>query len=88
MFRKSVMMNAKDSVAMMLEDGKKGDWISTLNGPVKLLEDMECSHKVLLMGLRKNEPVIKCGEEMGKMTCDAQIGARLDNDGYVCTPSR
>lgn len=87
MFRKSVMLNARDSVAMLLEDGKKGDWISTINGPVKLLEDMECSHKVLLMGLHKNEPVIKYGEEIGRMKCDACIGARLDN-GCVCTPSR
>ena len=48
---------------------------------------MECSHKVLLMGLHKNEPVIKYGEEIGRMKCDACIGARLDN-GCVCTPSR
>lgn len=72
MYRKSVMLNAKDSVAMLLEDSKKGDWISTLNGPVELLEDMECSHKVLLVGLRKNDPIIKYGKEIGRMTCDAQ----------------
>ena len=87
MFRKSVMLNAKDSVAVLLEDSKKGDWITTLNGPVELLEDIECSHKVLLMGLRKDEPVIKYGEEMGRMTCDARRGACLDN-GCVCTTSR
>ena len=75
MFRKSVMLNAKDSVAVLLEDSKKGDWITTLNGPVELLEDMECSHKVLLMGLRKDEPVIKYGESIGLAAGDIQLGA-------------
>ena len=58
MLRKSMMIDPRDSVAMVLEDSLKGDVIRTPRGEITLLEDVEFAHKVAVEPLKKGQPVI------------------------------
>jgi len=65
MLRKSLVVNPKDSVAMVLENAHKGDTVQTLHGGITLLEDIEFAHKVAIVDIEEKEPVYKYGEEIG-----------------------
>lgn len=84
MLRKSLMINPADSVVMLLEDGKRGDTVQTVKGEITLLEDIEFAHKVLIVDLKKDEPVIKYGEEIGFMLEDASAGTWIHNHIMGC----
>ena len=84
MLRKSLMINPTDSVVMLPEDGKKGDTVQTVKGEITLLEDIEFAHKVLIVDLKKDEPVIKYGEEIGFMLQDAAAGTWIHNHIMGC----
>ena len=54
MQRKSLMINPKDSVVMVLEDSMKGDTVTVPGaGVIVLLENVEFAHKVLIKDLKK-----------------------------------
>jgi hypothetical protein len=84
MLRKNIIIAADDSVAMLLEGSMKGDYIETIHGKVELLEDIEFAHKVLVKDLKKGEPVIKYGEEIGRMMVDARKGTWIHNHNMSC----
>ena len=84
MLRKSIMIYPEDSVAMVLEDSQKGDLIRTPRGEVTLLEDVEFAHKVAVVPLKKNDPVIKYREEIGYMLEDAPVGTWIHNHNMGC----
>ena len=46
MLRKSLLINPKDNVRVLLEDAFKGDEVETDAGTLTLLEDVEFAHKV------------------------------------------
>jgi len=79
-----MMIHPQDSVAMVLEDSKKGDVIRTPRGEITLLEDVEFAHKVLVTPLKKGEPVIKYQEEIGYMLVDAPAGTWIHNHNMGC----
>jgi len=84
MIRKSMMIFPDDSVAMVLEDSKKGDVIKTAQGDITLLEDVEFAHKVCVKNLKKGDPVIKYREEIGYMLADAPAGTWIHNHNMGC----
>ena len=84
MLRKSMMVHPRDCVAMLLEDGKKGDFIETPLGSISLLEDIEFAHKVCLVPLSKGAPVIKYGEEIGYTLRDVSPGEWLHTHNVGC----
>jgi altronate dehydratase small subunit len=84
MLRKSMMIHPDDSVAMVLEDSKKGDTIKTSKGIVTLAEDVEFAHKVAVVPLEKGAPVIKYHEEIGYMLKDASPGTWIHNHNMGC----
>ena len=65
MLRKSLVVNPKDSVAMVLENAYQGDTIQTSRGEITLLEDVEFAHKVAIVNIEEKQPVYKYGEEIG-----------------------
>ena len=76
MLRKSLVINPADTVAMVLEDAKKGDTIQTPQGKaITLLDDVEFAHKVSIVDRKKGEPVIKYGEEIGYLLEDTPAGS-------------
>ena len=84
MLRRSMMIFPEDSVAMVLEDARKGDVIETPRGRVELLEDVEFAHKVNVVPLKKGDPVIKYREEIGYMLTDAPVGTWIHNHNMGC----
>ena len=84
MLRKSMMIDPRDSVAMVLEDSLKGDVIRTPRGEITLLEDVEFAHKVAVVPLKKGDPVIKYREEIGYMLEDAPAGTWIHNHNMGC----
>ena len=84
MLRRSLMINPADSVVMLLEDAQKGDTVQTIRGEITLLEDIEFAHKVSIVDLKKDEPVIKYGEEIGFMLEAAPAGTWIHNHNMGC----
>jgi len=85
MFRRSLMINTKDSVVCLLEDALKGDTIKTPFGEeITLLEDIEFAHKVCIKDLKAGESVIKYGEEIGYMLKDVPKGCWIHNHNMGC----
>ena len=57
MLRKSLVINPADTVAMVLEDAKKGDTIQTPQGQtITLLDDVEFAHKVSIVDRKRATP--------------------------------
>ena len=84
MERRCLMVNPKDSVVMVLEDAKKGDTLQTDKGEITLLEDVEFAHKVCIVPLKKGDPVLKYGEEIGYMLTDALPGTWIHSHNMGC----
>ena len=84
MLRKSLIINPKDNVAMLLEDGQKGDYVEVEGTRIDLLENIEFAHKILIRDLNKGDPVIKYGEEIGRMLIDAPKGTWIHNHNMGC----
>lgn len=84
MLRKSLMINPADSVAMVLEDAAAGDTINTPNGIVTLKENVEFAHKISIIDMKKGQPVIKYGEEIGYMLEDTPPGSWIHIHNMGC----
>ena len=84
MHRRSLMIFPEDSVAMVLEDAKAGDSITTPAGELTLLQDVEFAHKVNILPLKKGQAVIKYREEIGFMLEDAPAGSWIHNHNMGC----
>ena len=84
MLRRSMMIFPGDSVAMVLEDSRKGDVIETPRGRVTLREDVEFAHKVAVTDMKKGDKVIKYGEEIGFLLEDAPAGTWIHNHNMGC----
>ena len=84
MERRCLMVDPRDTVVMVLEDAQKGDVLQTPVGEVTLLEDVEFAHKVSCRPMKKGEPVIKYGEEIGYMLTDALPGTWIHSHNMGC----
>ena len=84
MLRKSLLINPKDNVKVLLEDAFKGDEVETDAGTLTLLEDVEFAHKVPIRDLKANDPVLKYGEEIGRIVADTPKGAWVHNHNMSC----
>ena len=88
MERRCPMVDPRDTVVMVLEDAQKGDVLQTPVGEVTLLEDVEFAHKVSCRPMKKGEPVIKYGEEIGYMLADAPVGTWIHMHNMGCDRGR
>lgn len=85
MLRRSLRIHPEDSVMCVLEDAHKGDTVETPEGEkIVLLEDIEFGHKVAIKDLKKGEPVIKYGEEIGYMLTAAPKGTWIHMHNMGC----
>ncbi len=67
MLIRSLIIEPKDTVAVVLENARKGDTIQTPRGEITLLEDIEFAHKVAIVDHAAGAPVYKYGHEIGHM---------------------
>lgn len=88
MRRRSLMVNGNDSVAVLLENAKAGDWIDTAQGQVILRDDIEMAHKVSVRDLSEGEPVIKYGQEIGRIYEDTPAGSWIHRHNLICERGR
>ena len=88
MERRCLMVDPRDTVVMVLEDAQKGDVLQTPVGEVTLLEDVEFAHKVSCRPMKKGEPVIKYGEEIGYMLADAPVSTWIHMHNMGCDRGR
>ena len=84
MLRKSLIVNPKDSVAMVLENAHKGDAIQTPHGEITLLEDIEFAHKVAIVDIEEKQPVYKYGEKIGFATTTITKGTWIHGHNIGC----
>jgi len=84
MLRKSLVVNPRDSVAMVLENANKGDIIQTVRGEITLLEDVEFAHKVAIVDIEKQQPIYKYGEEIGYAKIAIQKGTWIHGHNIGC----
>lgn len=65
----AVVIDNKDTVAVAIEEIKKGDPIEfSVNGEVRVIEaidDIKIYHKVAIERMAQGEPVVKYGEHIG-----------------------
>ena len=84
MVRKILIINPKDSVAMVLENAYKGDVIQTPHGEITLLEDIEFAHKVAIVDIAAKQSDYKYGEEIGFAKTAIPKGAWVHGHNLGC----
>lgn len=78
---KATVIDAKDNVAVVLGEVKKGDTITWVKAG-KTYEitapcDIPVYHKIANELIRKGEPVVKYGEHIGLAAEDIQVGCHV-----------
>lgn len=86
MLRRCLIVSPEDSVAVMLEDGYKGDVleISNSNEKIVLSEDVEFAHKVSIVDLKKGQDVVKYGVVIGYMKEETPRGKWIHIHNMGC----
>jgi hypothetical protein len=84
MIRKALVLDPKDTVAVLLEKGSKGDKIVAAGEEIVLLEDVDFAHKVLIVDSNPNDPVIKYGVNIGYMKNAAPKGTWIHGHNMGC----
>ena len=80
-YMKATVIDAKDNVAVVLGEVKKGDTITWVKAG-KTYEitapcDIPVYHKIANELIRKGEPVVKYGEHIGIASCDIKAGEHV-----------
>ena len=84
MLKKMLVLNKKDNVGVLLEDGKAGDSCSYNGDNIKLTDDIVFGHKVALKDFEKEDLVIKYGEEIGYALGNIKKGQWVHNRNMGC----
>lgn len=84
----AVILDKKDNVAVALADVKKGQACSVqIEGQeekIVVSEDIMFGHKLALTSLNEDDPVIKYGEQIGKMKAPIDRGGWIHNHNMYC----
>ena len=88
MLRKSLVIDPKDTVAVLLEDAHKGDTVEIPGGTITLLDDIEFAHKVSIIDHSPKQPVFKYGHEIGYVENTVKRGSWIHNHNLCCDRGR
>ncbi|GHV50724.1 hypothetical protein FACS1894168_2220 [Deltaproteobacteria bacterium] len=88
MRRRILIIDPKDTVAVLLEPAMKGDTVQTPNGEIALLDDVEFAHKVAIVDFAPKQPVYKYGAEIGYMADAAPKGTWIHSHNMRCDRGR
>ena len=88
MAKRFLIIDPKDTVAVLLEPAAKGDTIQTPGGEITLLDDIEFAHKVALVDFTPKQPVYKYGTEIGYMEHAVPKGAWIHVHNMRCDRGR
>ena len=84
MRRRSLIINPKDNVAVLLEKANALDSINVNGTEIELTQTIEFGHKVAIHDLKAEDPVYKYGEEIGYMLADTAEGGWIHNHNMGC----
>ena len=84
MIRRSLQVDLRDTVAVLLEPAQKGDVVQTPDGDITLLEDIEFAHKVAIVDHAPKQPVYKYGYEIGYMQDATPKGTWIHTHNIRC----
>jgi altronate dehydratase small subunit len=89
---RALIINEKDSVAVMLNDIKAGEVadarLDDQMRPVTARQDVPFGHKIAITAIRRGEKVIKYGEPIGLATQDIQPGEHVHIHNIESTRGR
>ena len=88
MKRKSLIIDPKDTVAVLLENAQKGDIIESPGGSITLLEDIEFAHKAAIVDHAPKQQVYKYGYEIGYTENPVPKGSWIHNHNMRCDRGR
>ncbi|MBP1933895.1 UxaA family hydrolase [Ammoniphilus resinae] len=84
----ALVIDAKDNVAVALEDLKMGETclirFEDLVEQLEVIEDIGFGHKIALKDLQQDECVYKYGEEIGRMKEPLQRGGWIHSHNMYC----
>ena len=84
MRKRCLIIDPRDSVAVLLEPAQKDDHIETPYGEIRLLEDIEFAHKVAILDHETKQQVYKYGVEIGYMAESAPKGTWIHSHNMRC----
>jgi hypothetical protein len=85
MLKRSLVIDPKDTVAVLLENAQKGDTVKAPDGgEITLLQDIEFAHKVAIIDYGARQPVYKYGHEIGYMAEATPKGTWIHNHNMLC----
>ncbi len=85
---KALRINDGDNCAVLLADVKKGEMVQvrTLTGTVHLAarQDIAMGHKIALVSLGVDQPIVKYGEEIGRAGAAIEAGGWIHLHNVIC----
>jgi altronate dehydratase small subunit len=79
--QKALVIDEKDTVAVMIESVKKGETVVfVLNNEsreITAISDIKIYHKIAVQAMKKSEPVVKYGEHIGVAGTDIAVGEHV-----------
>jgi hypothetical protein len=81
---RTLVLDPDDTVAVLLENGRKGDSVLVNDQEIILLEDIEFAHKILIKDSSFKAPVVKYGTQIGYMLVDATKGTWIHGHNMGC----
>jgi hypothetical protein len=88
MLRRSLIIDPRDTVAVLLENARQGDTLETPGGMVTLREDIEFAHKAAIVDHEEGQRVYKYGHEIGYMEKAVPRGTWIHNHNMRCDRGR
>ena len=78
----AMVIDSKDNVAVAIEEIKKGDVVSYVDKDKKTVsftavEDIQIFHKVAIVDIANDQPVVKYGEHIGHADGDIKQGQHV-----------
>jgi len=84
MHRRSLIIDPKDNVAVLLEKADAQDSIEVSGAEIKLTQAIDFGHKAAIQDLKAEDPVYKYGEEIGYMLVNISKGGWIHNHNMGC----
>lgn len=86
----ALVLHPRDNVAVVLADIGKGEECLIRKGDgsqytLRATEDIEFGHKIVLADIAKDAPVLKYGEEIGRMKEPIAPGGWVHNHNMYCS---
>ena len=86
----ALLMHAKDNIVVCVKDVARGsEVIFQKDGKICTLtaqNDIPACHKVAIVPIAQDAPVLKYGERIGLMNCAVEVGQLVDHNNIRCIP--